>query len=177
MTMTSREFVVGFRWPVAFEQTIAAPADEVWQAISAPNNLERCHPYCAENPVQVWPGPGSRDEVHYLNGLVFERQFSKWIEGVGYDLNIGRRGGRLSYVSWRISPVDDQNSTLKIVVCPNLLQEIPAFIRWVPHITRIRPMLRKYLQSVVGGFEWYLIRGEVVPRNNFGKHPWFSTPG
>jgi len=35
-------------------------------------------------------------------------------------------------------------------------------------------MLAKYLQSVVMGFEWYVIRGEVVPRNQFGPHPWFS---
>jgi len=172
--MTSQEPGPGFRWPIAVEQTIAVPAGKLWQVISAPNNLERCHPYCAKNPVQVWPGPGSRDEVYYLNGLVFERRISKWIEGVGYDLYIGRRGGRMSYVSWRVSAVDDQNSTLKIVVYPNLLQEFPAFMRWLPHVIRIRPMLRKYLQSVVGGFEWYLVHDEVVPRNNFGEHPWFS---
>ena len=172
--MTSQEPNPGFRWPVAVEQTIAAPAHEVWQEISTPNNLEWCHPFCAKNPVQVWPGPGSRDEVHYLNELVFERKFLKWIEGVGYDLLIGKHDGRLSYVSWRISPAGDQNCILKIVVYPHLLQNVPAFIGWLPYIVRVRPMLKKYLKSVVGGVEWYLVHKERVPRDKFGRHPWFS---
>ncbi len=174
--MISQEFNSGFRWPVAVEQPIAAPANEVWQAISTPHNLERCHPFCAKNPVQVWSGPGSRDEVHYLNGLVFERQFHMWIEGVGYDLYIGRRGGRLSYVSWRISPAGDRNCVLRIVVYPHVLQNVPAFIRWIPHVIRVRPMLKKYLKSVAGGFEWYSTHKKAVPRNKFGRHPWFSAP-
>jgi hypothetical protein len=174
--MISQEFNSGFRWPVAVEQPIAAPANEVWQAISTPHNLERCHPFCAKNPVQVWSGPGSRDEVHYLNGLVFERQFHMWIEGVGYDLYISRRGGRLSYVSWRISPAGDRNCVLRIVVYPHVLQNVPAFIRWIPHVIRVRPMLKKYLKSVAGGFEWYSTHKKAVPRNKFGRHPWFSAP-
>jgi hypothetical protein len=36
-------------------------------------------------------------------------------------------------------------------------------------------MLGKYLQSVVKGFEWYVTRGEPVPRDQFGKHTWFSA--
>jgi hypothetical protein len=36
-------------------------------------------------------------------------------------------------------------------------------------------MLKKYLESVVRGFEWYVMRGEPVPRNQFGRHPWFSA--
>jgi len=174
--MTPQKPNSGFKWPVAVEQAIAAPAYEVWNVISRPNNLERCHPFCARNPVQVWPGPDSRDEVHYLSGLVFERHFSNWIDGVGYDLYIGRRGGRQSYVSWRISPVDDQNCVLRIAVYPNVLQTVPVLIRWLPHMIRLRPMLKKYLMSVVGGFEWYITRNELVPRDKFGKHPWFSAP-
>jgi len=26
----------------------------------------------------------------------------------------------------------------------------------------------------VMGFEWYITTGERVPRDAFGKHPWFS---
>ncbi len=55
-----------------------------------PGNLEPCHPFCLKNPVEHWPGPESRDEVHYLNGLVFERRFCRWLDGAGYDLEIGR---------------------------------------------------------------------------------------
>jgi hypothetical protein len=140
-----------------------------------PGNLEPCHPSCASNPVHAWPGEASVDEVHYLSGWVFERRFYRWIEGVGYDLEIGRRGGRQSFVSWRIVPVDDQISVLRIAVYPYILQPVPAVVRWLPHLLCVRPMLRRYLSSVVRGFEWYLTRGQPVPRNQFGSHPWFST--
>ena len=165
-----------FKWPVAVSRAIAAPAEEVWAIISAPGNLEPCHPFCAQNPVQVWPGPGSRDEVHYLNGVVLERRFRRWIEGIGYDLDIGRAGGRTSFVSWRIGRSDDRNSTLRIAVYPHLLQGAPVAIRWFPHLFRVRPLLKAYLESVVRGFEWCLTTGEPVPRNQFGSHPWFSEP-
>ncbi len=166
----------GYKWPVAVAQPIAAPGDKVWEVISMPGNLEHCHPFCAKNPVQVWPGEGSRDEVHYLSGWVFERRFCRWIDGIGYDLEIGRRGGRSSFVSWRIMPVDNQDCLLKIAVYPHALQNVPAAIRWLPHLLHIGPMIRRYLSSVVRGFEWYVIRGEPVPRNQFGSHPWFSAP-
>ena len=56
-----------------------------------------------------------------------------------------------------------------------MLQNWPAVARWLPYILRLRPMLKKYLESVVRGFEWYVVRGESVPRNQFGDHPWFSA--
>lgn len=139
-----------------------------------PGNLETCHPFCATNPVKAWPGPDSHDEIHYLNGLVFERRFRSWLEGVGYDLDIGRPGGRTSFVSWRISPVTDDRCTLRIAVNTHVLQNLPVAVRWVPHLIRVRPQLRSYLSSVVRGFEWYVTGGEPVPRNQFGTHPWFS---
>ena len=163
-----------FKWPVSAERTIAAPAREVWDVISRPGNLELCHPFCTSNPVTAWPGVDSRDEVHYLSGWVFQRRFREWIEGVGYDLEIGRAGGSTSTVSWRITPIDARSCTLRITVCPGGLQGVPVVIRWIPHLLRVRPLLRQYLDSVVRGFEWYVTRREAVPRNAFGAHPWFS---
>ncbi len=166
---------VGFKWPVSVGRSIPAPAPIVWAAISRPQKLELCHPFCAANPIHVWPGPESHDEVHYLSGWVYERQFRKWFEGVGYDLDIGRSGGGKSLVSWRIVPIDDHSSTLRIAVCPHALQNLPVGIRWFPYAMWLRPLLRKYLDSVVRGFEWYIVRHEAVPKNAFGTHPWFSA--
>jgi hypothetical protein len=67
----------GFRWPVAVAQPIAALAGEVWSAISAPGNLELCHPFCASNRVEVWPGEGSWDLIHCLSGWIYERRFCR----------------------------------------------------------------------------------------------------
>ena len=164
-----------FKWPISVDRNIAAPADEVWAVIAAPGNLEPCHPFCERNPVQKWPGPESRDQLYYLSGWVFQRRFRHWIEGVGYDLEIGRRGGRSSFVSWRIIPGGDRDCTLRITAYPFVLQNLPVAIRWLPHILYLRPVLGRYLSSVVRGFEWYLNHGEPVPRNHFGEHPWFSA--
>lgn len=169
--------MTAFKWPVAVSHAIAVPAEQMWEVISSPGNLDLCHPFCARNPVQSWPGPQSRDSVHYLNGLVFERRFRRWIEGVGYDLEIGTRGGSTSFVSWRISPAGDRSCSLKIAVYPHVLQQLPVAVRWLPHLLWVRPLLRAYLESVTRGFEWYVTRGEPVPRNQFGKHRWFSDPG
>ena len=166
--------VPGFKWPVVVAQPISASTEVVWNTISMPGNLEQCHPFCATNPVTTWPGEGSRDEVHYLSGWIFERNFCRWIEGVGYDLEIGRSGGAKSFVSWRITPSGIQSCSLNITVYPYILQNIPSAIRWLPHFLYIGPLLRRYLSSVTKGFEWYIDHGEAVPRNHFGKHPWFS---
>lgn len=167
-----------FKWPVVANQAIEASASETWSAISMPGNLELCHPFCAANPVHQWPGEHSRDEVHYLSGWVFERRFCRWIDGIGYDLEIGRKGGKSSFVSWRIGATSERSSVLRIAVYPYALQKLPLVIRWLPHRLRLKPLLSRYLSSVVKGFEWYLVHGEPVPRNHFGSHPWFSTsPG
>lgn len=165
----------GFKWPVAAARRIATPADKLWKVISTPGNLGPCHPFCAENPVHEWPGRDSRDEVHYLSGWVFERRFCRWLEGVGYDLEIGRPGGRTSFVSWRILPADAQSCRLRIAIYPFALQRLPVAVRWLPHLFYLRPALRSYLASVLKGFEFFITRGEAVPRDHFGCNPWFST--
>ena len=163
-----------FGRPISSRRRIPAPAEKVWEVIAMPGNLEPCHPFCTSNPVHSWPGPDSRDEVHYLSGWVFERQFVNWIEGTGYDLEIGRKGGARSFVSWRIAPENDRTCILEITVYPQLIDGLPNALQWIPHWLRIRPYLKSYLSSVVRGFEWYITRGERVPRDHFGKHPWFS---
>lgn len=165
--------IQSFKWPVAVTQPIATSSEKVWQTISKPGYLEPCHPFCAANPVEVWPGEESRDEVHYLNGWVFERRFCRWMEGAGYDLEIGRHGGRSSFVSWRVLPSGDQECCLRITVYPYVLQNVPTVLRWLPHQLRIRPLLEQYLSSVTQGVEWYATRGEPVANNQFGAHPWF----
>lgn len=173
--MHRQELHSEFKWPVFVVNRIAAPANELWKVISSPGNLELCHPFCSSNPVQQWPGPDSRDEVHYLNGLIYERRFTRWIDGVGYDLEIGTHDGEKSFVSWRITAVKKDRCELRITVYPHALRKIPILIRWFPHFFWLRPLLRNYLESVVRGFDWYLVHREPVAKNAFGPHPWFSS--
>lgn len=160
---------------ITAEQQIAAPAADVWRAISAPGNLENCHPFCSKNPVERWPGADSRDEIHYLSGWVYHRRFREWHEGVGYDLDILREDQLIANVSWRISSVEAHSCVLRIRVVPRAIDSYAAAMRWLLFLVRIRPLLRSYLKSVTKGFEWFVVRGEPVPRNQFGKHPWFSA--
>ena len=125
-----------------------------------------CHPFCLKNPVQEWSGETSRDQVHYLSGWISARHFLHWIKGVGYDLEIGRAGGRTSYVSWRIQSTSDESCVLRIVVYPFLLQHLPVGVRWIPHFTYVGPLLSKYLSSVVRGFEWFVIGWNIFTKMN-----------
>jgi hypothetical protein len=170
----SVERVERFKWPVSVSRTIDASPQSIWLAISRPGNLEDCHPFCESNPVYEWPGVGSRDAVYYHSGWVLHREFINWVAGVGYDLLIGREGGRNSYVSWRIGADQENTATLSITIYPHTLQHIPAAIRWLPHIMYIQPALSSYLKSVVKGFEWFITTGNPVARDQFGSHQWFS---
>jgi hypothetical protein len=81
-----------------------------------PGNLEPCHPFCAKNPDEAWPGDKLQDEIHYLSGWVFERRFCRRIEGVGYDLKIGRRSeavprNQFSSHPWFSSPKSDAGAS------------------------------------------------------------------
>ena len=163
-------------WPFYAENSviIEAPKSEVWKSISSPGNLNDSHPFCKENTVQNWPGMGSVDTLEYLNGFVLIREFQTWDEGEGYSLMIGRDGGRKSFVEWSISEISEIRSTLKIRVHPHLLSDSNRITASLAYLFYIRPKLRKYLFSVTRGFKWQIENKKRIPRNHFGKHPWFS---
>ena len=170
----SAEWIERFKWPVSVSRKIDASPRSIWFAITRPENLKDCHPFCENNPVFEWPGVGSKDAIYYYSGWVLHREFVSWIEGVGYDLIIRREGGGKSFVSWRIMEDQEDTSILSITIYPHTIQNIPLAIRWIPHFIYIQPSLYSYLESVVKGFEWFIITGIPVRRNQFGSHKWFS---
>ena len=161
--------------PIEHRQPIAAPASVVWSVISAPGHLVECHPFCAANPVDIWPGVGSRDVVEYYSGRVITRRFTAWEDGVGYDLEVTDAKGAVASVAWRLSD-EDRGSALTIAITPRMLGNVSAAFRSPPERAVVRPMLGRYLRSVLRGFEWRVASGEPVRRNQFGAHPWFSPP-
>lgn len=156
-----------FKWPISADVEIASP-----------RSLIASHPFLADNPVEAWAGADSRDEVHYLNGVVYQRRFRGWQEGAGFDLEIFHKGTKSAWVSWRIVPVvaacANDRTNFSITVYPLVMQHLPPVVCWLPHLFVLRPRLRAYLESVVRGYEWYITKGEPVPRNQFGVHPWYS---
>ncbi len=154
-------------------QVFSQKPDQLWNVISSENNLNDTHPFCKTNEIIIWTDNDRKDKLVYLNGLTFIREFSEWFEGIGYNLWIGTKRGPRSYVEWRIKE-HTLGSELTITVYPYLLRKWPRLISFLPYYLYINPKLTSYLNSVVGGFKWYLDKGTVVPRNHFGKHPWFS---
>ena len=152
---------------------INATEDELWDVISQPGHLELTHPFSKSHSVTSWPGVESNDVLIYLSGLRYERYFTDWSEGNGYTLQIGGREGKKSKVIWEIS--SEENKTfLSITIYPHFLANAPRFLSFLPYKLLLRPKLTSYLNSVLGGINYYLIEKEPVPKNHFGTHKWFS---
>ena len=155
---------------VTHTQPVPTSMARVWQVISTPGILSECHPFCQDNPVEKWPGVGSRDQVHYYNGLVLEREFINWIEGVGYDLIASSEDGMRFKVSWRINAGEDDQSCLTLTITQHFLQVSDKKAR------QFNRLLGNYLEQAMKGFEYYIRTGMPVVRNQFGSHHQFSPP-
>ena len=162
------------RLPVSNSADFDVSSDKLWEAISEPGNLNDSHPFCESNEVISWEDGDRSDRLVYLSGLNFVRKFKTWEEGVGYTLLIGEEKGSQSYVEWEITPLEDGRSRLTITVYPYILDRLPRILAFVPHAIWVKPRLEAYLKSVVSGFRYHLEEGGRVPRDHFGKHPWFS---
>lgn len=156
--------------PISHSQSVPVSREEVWGVISRPGNLVDFHPFCQSNPVEVWPGVGSKDKIYYYSGLVLVREFTAWIEGIGYDLTATSEDGMQFKVSWRITPAENNHSCLTLTIRQVLEQ---GSDRKMKQYSRL---LKKYLIQVGQGCEYYLRTGERVRRNQFGSHRLFSPP-
>ena len=159
------------RKSVSYSKDLEFPIDKVWSVISAPQNLENCHPFCKTNSTIEWHDQ-HHDVLQYLNGRKFYREFLIWTPMKGYEVIIGGKNGPKSYVIWELFEIERNRTKLKIRVFPYLLAKISKFLPIFPFW--IKPRLSRYLYSVISGFEYYLQNGKPVPRNYFGQHPWFS---
>lgn len=156
--------------PASHTLVVVAPRERVWQIISNPRSLARYHPFCERNLVERWPGAGSQDTIYYYSGMVLERNFTNWIEGLGYDL-VGRSNdGTVSKVSWRIEALDPDQSALTITIWPTIQ---PGTQDRSKQLSRL---LKRYLQQVGEGIQYYVRTGKPVSRNQFGSHRLFSPP-
>ena len=148
-------------------------ANQLWELISAEENLNASHPFCKTNEAIEWGDGKYSDRLVYLNNRTYIRKFQTWEEGKGYTLLIGEENGPQTFVEWVIQSLGDK-SKLTITVYPFILAKLPKVLAFLPHKLWVQPRLKSYLKSVLMGFNHYATTGEIVPRNNFGKHPWFS---
>ncbi len=146
---------------------------DLWKVISKESNLELFHPYCLKNDVIKWGGINSEDELEYLNGRKMKRKFVSWCEGIGYDLFIYQIGKPSSFVSWRISTIQNA-SVISITIFPYLMNKNNKVLMFIPFYGFIYPLLKSYLNAVLNGLEFYIMNKKLVQKNQFGKHIWFS---
>ena len=148
-------------------------ANQLWELISAEENLNASHPFCKTNEAIEWGDGKYSDRLVYLNNRTYIRKFQTWEEGKGYTLLIGEENGPQTFVEWVIQSLGDK-SKLTITIYPFILAKLPKVLAFLPHKLWVQPRLKSYLKSVLMGFNHYATTGEIVPRNHFGKHPWFS---
>ena len=165
--------VVIYNQSISVSYKINTTQDLLWKFISSPNHLNYSHPFCKMNKVISWEENNHIDELIYLNNLKYIRNFINWKEKEGFTLLIGEKNKKKSKVNWKISSIN-KNTYLTITIYPYFLSNYPKIISALPYKLYVRPKLEKYLFSVLKGINWYLDKGEKVPRNAFGKHSWFS---
>lgn len=161
------------RLPISSSEKFGISVEQLWDLISSPGNLNKTHPFCKSNDAIVWDDE-HKDRLEYLNGRTYIRNFQTWSPNEGYTLLIGEENGPQSYVVWEIEKISDDESRLTITVYPFILAKLPKLFAYLPHILWVKPRMKSYLKSVVGGFEYYASEGESIPRNHFGRHKWFS---
>ena len=154
---------------------IEAAPSRVWDVISAPGNLRHCHPFCALNTIERWPGIGSRDWITYYSGIRYQRDVVDWIEGIGYDLEVGSPTKKTCRVLWRIREPEPQVSVFSIAVFSFLDPD------WTPAGTQhyldrfFGKTFDHYLDCVVRGVNHHVVTGEDVSEDQFGANPVFSA--
>ena len=143
----------------------------VWDTISLKNGLEFFHPFCLKN--KEIRGNKKSDELVYLNGLTYIREFTSWKPNQGFELTIGSKNGKKSKVQWQLQS-SGMGCELKISVFPYKSSKISKFLYPLVNFFVIKPRLKKYLQSVLKGLKYFLDHKQKVKKNQFGEHPWFS---
>ena len=146
--------------------------DDVWKVISAKEALELFHPYCLQNKVILW-GNVKIDEIVYLNGLTFVREFTSWKVNHGFELTIGKKDGKKSKVKWEIKK-SGSGCLISITVWPYKSNKVHKILYPLVNVFILRPKLKRYLGFVLMGLDFYLTYKRVVKNNQFGRHPWFS---
>ena len=170
--LTAQGFELGEA--VRVSHVIEADPDSVWQVISQPGQLTRYHPFCKETTVLKWPGVGAKDTVTYYSGVHYERDFVGWIEGVGFDIEVGPSSRKTARVEWRITEQDEGQSELAITVRPYLKADLSAPQKQAYQQRLFGDTIAQYLQSVVQGVGHVATTGEAVQKNQFGSHPHYS---
>ena len=88
--------------------------DHLWELISSPGYLEKCHPFCKTNNVIDWDDKKHMDKIVYVNGIEYIRDFIDWNPKKGYSLIIGKKGADIEKIKKSISKITASEVTVNI---------------------------------------------------------------
>jgi hypothetical protein len=160
--------------PAVVTRRLQAAAERAREVMASPGAVARYHPFCSDNPVAAWPGVGAQDTIHYLSGLVLHRRFTAWEEGHAYELEIGNAGWPVSHVRWELAAAGAEESEITISIWPGAFVGCPSIVRWALHRCYLLPLLRRYLDALLRGVNYYVTTGRDVEPNQFGRVRLFS---
>ena len=156
------------------EKEVAVPAAKAWEIIATPGGLTRWHPFMDTHTAERWDGVGSKDHLTYYSGFEYDREVTKWVDGVGYDLKVTENGKRECAAVWHLTPVDERNCILRITGAVPFIKKFPFPVRWALLKFKMKPIFRQYLFQILEGFAYYAETGKQTKRNQFGAHPIMS---
>ena len=162
------------KFSTSSEILINSKVDKVWTLLTKTSHLELVHPFCKSHKKLVWDDKNKIDQLTYINGLTYERNFYNFEKNKGFKLMIGKKDGKKSRVVWRLNPLNEK-TYLSIRVTPYISEKYHLITYNFLLIFYILPLLKKYLNSVSNGIKYYLEEGLSVKQNQFGKHKWFSS--
>ena len=143
----------------------------VLKLIRSPSNLEKFHPYCKQNKIEIWDESKSIDWVHYYSGKSYKRIFKEWNDS-GYILDIFEER-KLATIMWEVIE-NNKNVFMNLVAIPYLPYKYKIINLIVFHLF-VKFTLRNYLNSVLKGLKYHIETKNVVHMDQFGKHIWYSS--
>ena len=82
----------------------------------------------------------------------------------------------MAQVIWVIEG-NDEISSLRVRINPEIRHYTPFKNKFMQNLSWylfVRPMLQRYINNVIKGFEYFVNTETEVKPNQFGKHAWFS---
>ena len=143
----------------------------VMALIRSPKNLEKFHPYCKQNEIEIWNESKSVDWVHYYSGKSYKRIFKEWDKN-GYILDI-YENKKLATIMWKVIE-NNENSYMNLIAVPYLPYKYKIFNLLVFHLF-VKYVLKNYLNSVLKGLKFHIETNNIVRMDQFGRHIWYSS--
>ena len=115
---------------------------------------EALPPVLRQHRSRVLAGHRVEGSITYYSGRSYQRNFVAWMEGVGYDIELGESPNLTARVLWRIAPQTASSCRFSIEVIPYLKADLEDAQK-ARYLERLfGDHLQHYLDCVVKGVDY-----------------------